>query len=104
MCIGMPMQVQTIETGFAWVRNPENNELIRVETALLDKLHCDDWVLVFLNSAREILTTERANEILQTQQLIAQAMNGNYDKDNAEVDYTLPSQMDTDTLNKMLGI
>lgn len=103
MCLGIPMQVERVEEGFAWVREDASAELMRVETALIASPQVGDWLLTFLSSAREHLTAERAQEIKQTQALVAQAMSGAQQVDHA-VDFVLPSQMDAQALHELLGL
>lgn len=103
MCLGIPMQVERVEPGFAWVREDSLAELIRVETALIEAPKIGDWLLIFLKSAREVLTKERAAEIKQAQHLVAQVMSGAQQLDQS-VDFALPSQMNEQTLHELLGL
>lgn len=61
MCIAIPMQVIRSEPGHAWVRG--RGELRRVDTALLGERSPGDWLLVFLDSARESIDAGRAAEV-----------------------------------------
>ena len=58
MCIGIPMQVTAVTTGFAQVIG--RCETRRIKTSLLPDLTAGQWVLVFLDDARELLTAQRA--------------------------------------------
>ena len=53
MWLGLPMQVETLEPGFAWVCG--RGERRRVDVALVGNCQPGDWLLVFLDSARELL-------------------------------------------------
>jgi len=61
MCIGLPMQVLSVEPGHALCQGM--GETRRVDTWLIDGPHAGDWLLVFADSAREILEPERARQI-----------------------------------------
>ena len=73
------MQVQSVRPGFATVRRaaagvqPEERE---VRTALVDPVAPGDWLLVFLDDARERLSPERAAEISATLALVEAALSG----------------------------
>ena len=58
MCIGIPMQVTAIEPGHAWCEG--RDERRRVNTALVNAVSPGDWLLVFLNDARENIDAARA--------------------------------------------
>lgn len=103
MCIGIPMQVVRVEAGFAHVRSHiDDNATQRVETALITPPQVGDWLLVFIDSARDIISAERAAEICQTHQLLAQVMGGQGTGSDA-VDFALPSQMDARTVQQLTG-
>jgi len=61
MCIGLPMQIK--ELGFHMARCEGMGLVREVDTLLVGELAIDTWVLVFLNSAREVLTEENAFKI-----------------------------------------
>jgi hydrogenase expression/formation protein HypC len=89
MCIGIPMQVLTIEPGHALCQG--RGEQRRVNTALLGSVSAGDWLLIFLDSAQERLSAERALEINATLDLMAAALQG---QDSFEaVAFALPSAM-----------
>jgi hydrogenase expression/formation protein HypC len=99
MCIGLPLQVQSVEAGHAWVRG--RGERRRVNTALVDGEHpCrpGDWLLVFLDGARERLTPERAAEISATLDLLGDALAGLPHDSPAAAAFTLPSAMSAEQL------
>jgi hydrogenase expression/formation protein HypC len=61
MCIGIPMQVMAIEPGHAWCEG--RGERRRVNTALVGEPALGQWLLIFLEGARECLDAERAGEV-----------------------------------------
>lgn len=100
MCIGIPMQVTAVTTGFAQVIG--RCETRRIKTSLLPDLTVGQWVLVFLDDARELLTAQRAAEVNATLDLLAAAMgqDGNLGSD-APAAFELPSAMNMDTLRQL---
>lgn len=72
MCIGLPMQVLATRPGFATVTG--RGDTREVNTALVGERNPGDWVLVFIDGAREVISAERAAEVDATLDLIAQAM------------------------------
>ena len=89
------MQVQSVRPGFATVRRaaagvqPEERE---VRTALVDPVAPGDWLLVFLDDARERLSPERAAEISATLALVQAALGGAADAEAADAAFDLPSR------------
>ena len=61
MCIGLPMQV--IESGFGYATCEGLGLKRQVDTLLVGEQPIGTWLLVFLNSAREVLTEEDALKI-----------------------------------------
>lgn len=99
MCVGIPMQVMAIEPGYAhcdW-----RGETRRVRTALVGDLRVGDWVLVFIDSAQERITPERAQEVNATLDLLA-AANAGLPAD-AHAAFELPSQMSREQLLALSG-
>ncbi len=72
MCIGLPMQIK--EVGFATARCEGMGLVREVDTLLVGDLPIDTWVLVFLNSAREVLTEENALKIADAVQAVDMIM------------------------------
>jgi hydrogenase expression/formation protein HypC len=99
MCIGIPMRVLRIEAGHALCVG--RGEQRRVRTALVDPVALDDWLLVFLDSARERLDAERAAEIDATLDLLEAAMAGQ--PSGADVAFELPSRIDKTQLLALTG-
>jgi len=61
MCIGLPMQIK--EKSFGYAKCEGMGITREVDTLLVGDLPIDTWVLVFLKSAREVLTEENAKKI-----------------------------------------
>jgi hydrogenase expression/formation protein HypC len=101
MCIGIPMQVLRTEPGHAWVAG--RGEVKRVDTALIDEPHADDWLLVFLDAARERIDAERAAEVNGVLDLLQGALAGSSTLPFDEVGFALPSRMDPATLAALAG-
>lgn len=80
MCIGLPMQVLEAGPGYsicAW-----GGERRRIDTRLIDTPAPGDWLLVFIDTAREILTEDRARLVSNALLAIEQASRGITDIDH----------------------
>lgn len=99
MCIGIPMQVQRVEAGHAWCEG--RDERRRVNTALVGTVSPGDWLLVFLNDAREHIDASRAAEVNAALDLVQGAMQGS--DASADAGFFLPSQMTTEQLKALSG-
>ncbi|MEY4763401.1 MAG: hypothetical protein RI907_74 [Pseudomonadota bacterium] len=66
------MQVKSVEPGHAWVEGRSQRR--RVNTALVGEPRLGDWLLVFLDGARETLDAERAAEVNAALDLIDSAI------------------------------
>ncbi|MES9853965.1 MAG: HypC/HybG/HupF family hydrogenase formation chaperone [Candidatus Thiodiazotropha sp. L084R] len=74
MCIGVPMQVVSCEGSYAICEGM--GESRRVDTLLVGDQLPGSWLLVFLDSAREVLTEQRADQIRQALQALDMALQG----------------------------
>jgi hydrogenase expression/formation protein HypC len=74
MCIGIPMQIVALEGEHAWCEGM--GERKRIDTLLIGQQPVGTWVLVFLDSAREVLEQEDAQRITQAVQAVNLAMQG----------------------------
>jgi hydrogenase expression/formation protein HypC len=93
------MQVTATEPGHA--RCAWRGETRRVRTALTGELQVGDWVLVFLDSAQERISPERAAEVDAALAMLAAANTGQaFDADGA---FALPSQMSHEQLMALSG-
>jgi hydrogenase assembly chaperone HypC/HupF len=61
MCLGIPMQVVSIEGVFAVCDS--RNGRSRINTMLLNDVQPGQWLLTFLDTARETIDAERAQMI-----------------------------------------
>lgn len=101
MCIGIPMQVVETQPGHALVAG--RGEVRRVDTALVGEPAVGDWLLVFLEAAREALTPERAAEVSATLDLLDAAMAGEHDAAHGAAAFDLPSAMSAEQLAALTG-
>jgi len=80
MCIGLPMKVLETAPGYSicdWV-----GERRRIDTRLIDEHSPGDWLLVFIDTAREIISEERARLVSNALLAIEQASRGITDIDH----------------------
>ena len=99
MCIGLPMQVVATEPGHAWCEG--RGERRRVNTALVGTVAPGDWLLVFLNDAREQIDSVRALEVNGALDLMVDAMQG-IDA-SGDAGFLLPSQMTAEQIKQLSG-
>jgi len=100
MCIGIPMQVVQSEPGWALVRDRE--QLRRIKTTLVGQCDIGQWLLVFLEDARELISAQRATEVLATLDLLAAAMSpARPTAASGEAAFTLPSAMSLQELQRL---
>ncbi len=97
MCIGWPMQVTAARAGFARVQR--GGEQREVRTTLVEPVHPGDWLLVFLDDAREHLAPERAAEIEATLALVEAALGGG--SGSGAAPFELPSAMSAEQLQAL---
>lgn len=103
MCIGIPMQVISSDPGFANVAG--RGEARRVGTRLIGDCEPGQWLLVFLDDAREMITAERAAEVNATLDLLALAMGqGATPAFPIEPGFALPSGMNLQAVQRMTQI
>jgi hydrogenase expression/formation protein HypC len=100
MCIGIAMKVVSADAGRALVQG--RGEQREVETLLVGDVQPGEWLLIFLNSARERLNAERAEEINATLDLLAGVLGGFAGDDPAA--FTLPSAMSVEQLAALAGL
>jgi hydrogenase expression/formation protein HypC len=84
MCIGIPMQIVAYDGAYAICT--VHGELRRVDTALIEAPLPGSWVLVFLDSAREVLSSERAAQIDAALQAVQLTMRGETEVDHLFAD------------------
>ncbi len=74
MCMGIPMQV--VEAGFGSALCNYGNEQRRIDTMLVPDVKPGDWVLVFINAAREVISAGDARKISDALASLTLVMNG----------------------------
>jgi hydrogenase expression/formation protein HypC len=100
MCIGLPMQVLATEPGFATCAG-RGGEQRRVRTALVGAVAPGDWLLIFIDSAQEHISAERAAEVNATLDLLQAANSGHTLDPFADVGFELPSRWSTAELQAL---
>ncbi|MBK6715823.1 MAG: HypC/HybG/HupF family hydrogenase formation chaperone [Burkholderiales bacterium] len=101
MCIGIPMQVIETQPGHALVQG--RGEVRRVNTALVGEPRQGDWLLIFLDAAREALSPSRAAEVNATLDLLDAAMAGLDNTAQGSAAFELPSAMSAEQLAALTG-
>ena len=100
MCIGLPVQVLALRPGAALGIDRHGRQRW-IDTALVGDCAVGDWLLAFLDAAREHLSPERAAEIDATLSLLDAALIGDTTLEAAA--FTLPSAMSAEDLASLLG-
>ncbi len=101
MCIGIPMRVLSLDPGHATCCGRGDER--RVRTALVGEVAIGDWLLIFIDSAQEIISEARAQEINGTLDLMEAALRGQNvhgvgPHDAMAVSFDLPSRMSREQL------
>jgi hydrogenase expression/formation protein HypC len=99
MCIGIPMQVLTTGPGRALAQG--RGLCLQVDTALVGDVAAGDWLLVFIDAARECISTTRAAEVNEVLDLVESALRG--DTSSAEPGFELPSASTAWQLSALCG-
>lgn len=84
MCIGIPMQVLEQRQGSALCAY--RGESTWIDMMLVGEQPIGSWVLVFLNTAREVLSEEKAQHITNALQALGLAMQGETQLDHLFAD------------------
>lgn len=84
MCIGIPMQIVSVEGDYAWCEGMGESK--RIDMLLTGQQAVGSWVLVFMNSAREVLSEADALQITQAVQAVNLAMQGETDVEHLFAD------------------
>ncbi|MFO1318263.1 MAG: HypC/HybG/HupF family hydrogenase formation chaperone [Burkholderiales bacterium] len=98
MCVGIPMQVLATRPGSAVVVG--RGEQRDVSTLLVDPPVPGDWLLVFLDTARESITGERADEVNAALDLLEAALTG---APPGAPGFELPSAVSADQLRSLVA-
>jgi hydrogenase expression/formation protein HypC len=101
MCIGLPMRVLSCEPGYALCEGM--GERRRVDTLLVGEQPPGSWLLVFLDSAREVLTETAARQIAEALQALDMAMQGDGAVDHLFADLAEREPQLPDFLQAQLG-
>lgn len=102
MCMGLPMQVLISQPGHAQVSG--RGEIRTVNTRLVGDTTPGQWLLIFLDDAREQITAQRAAEVNATLDLLLAAMGGpdvSALGAHAAASFELPSAMGIDALRAL---
>ncbi len=75
MCIGIPMQVEQIKLGRALCRDIDGNSRW-IDIQLVEPVTTDQWLLVFLEAAREVISQERAEQVNRALKAMSAVMQG----------------------------
>ena len=85
MCIGIPMQVTEVEDDmFSWCDGRNGRK--RINTMLINAVQPGDWLLTFLDSAREAIDVERADMINSALDALERVASGNNDFEDCFAD------------------
>lgn len=84
MCIGIPMQVMEVEDMFAWCEG--RNGRVRINTMLTGDVRQGDWLLTFMDSAREVIDAGRAALINSALEALDRVAAGETDFDDCFAD------------------
>jgi hydrogenase expression/formation protein HypC len=93
------MQVVEVEGRFALCEGRGDRR--RINTALVGEVALGDWLLVFLDDARDHIDADRAAEVNAALDLVVQAMQGIDTRQ--KVDFVLPSQMSHEQMRTLTG-
>ena len=96
------MQVIAAELGFARCRDRHGEER-RIDLSLVGPCVVGDWLLIFLDAARERLDAQRASEIDSTLRLLEDALFGTAPQPDSAPSFSLPSAMSAGHLAALLG-
>lgn len=79
MCIGMPLQVVSVEAGQAWCEADGQRE--RLDMALVGTQPVGSWVLAFHGAARQVLGEDEAAQARAGRRALAAVLAGSSDVD-----------------------
>lgn len=99
MCIGIPMQVIDAEPGLANCSG--RGELRRVSTLLVGECVAGDWLLVFLDDARERIDAARAAEVNAALDILQHVLEGG--DGGGDPGFILPSHADVSAFAHLSG-
>jgi hydrogenase expression/formation protein HypC len=91
MCLGIPMQVESVDAGLAVCIGRQGRRTIR--TLLVGDCVPGDWLLTFLDDARERIDAERAAEIDAVLDLLDGALGAGSARADGGAPFVLPSSL-----------
>ncbi|MBO9467330.1 HypC/HybG/HupF family hydrogenase formation chaperone [Tropicibacter sp. R15_0] len=74
MCVGIPMQILSVD-GIA-ARASDGREEATIDLSLTGPVPVGDWVLTFLGTAREVISEDEARKILAALEGLRSLMQG----------------------------
>lgn len=89
MCMGLPMKV--LEAGFGYAICEDRGSQRSIDTMLVGEVKQGDWLLVFIDAAREVIAEEDALKIRDALKAVELAMSGEGDVDHLFADLTNPA-------------
>jgi len=93
--------MQVIEADGRFALCAGRGERRRINTALVGEVAGGDWLLVFLDDARERIDANRAAEVNAALDLVLGAMQGR--ASDLDAGFPLPSQMNAEQLRALTG-
>ena len=84
MCLGIPVQVVEIEGVFAWCDGRNGRQ--RINTMLVGDVAPGQWLLTFLDTAREAIDAERAALVNAALDALGRIASGNNDIESCFAD------------------
>ena len=107
MCIGLPMQVIHAGSGRAVCRGMGQQR--EVDTLLVGDQPAGSWLLVFLNSAREVVSAERARQVTEALTALELAVQGETQVEHLFADLidrepTLPAHLKPKPVDPASGV
>lgn len=93
------MQVVSAHNGFAWCEG--RGEQRQIRTTLIGPTQPGQWLLTFLDDARELLDAQRAAEINGALDLLLGAIQGTHDHSETHIAFALPSEMNLEQVFAM---
>lgn len=95
------MQVLAVEPGFAQAAG--RGEVRHISTLLVGDCMVGQWLLVFLNDAREVIDAQRAQEINATLDLLQTVMDTGCLPEDDRAGFDLPSAMDVGAIQRLIS-
>lgn len=82
MCMGLPMKV--VEAGFGYAMCEDRGTTRPIDTMLVGEVSPGDWLLVFIDAAREVISEEQALKIRDALSAVEQIMSGQFNPDDPQ--------------------